>query len=129
MNHSASNTLVRLARPPFCQACCIRSRISSICGSLVTVRKQVIELIHLSAKKFHLEPVETSILSDGLEIFLVGRVNHSPGVASSCMSYLGRKELTREISPINEKIQEIKHTNPWVEYACFNSISHVTEAT
>lgn len=103
--------------------------LQSICGPLVTVRKQVIELIHLSAKEFLLEPAETSILSDGLEVFRVDIGNHSASIASSCIAYLGNKELAREFSPNDENSQDIKQAFPFIEYSCFNWISHVTEAT
>ena len=103
--------------------------IESICGSLVTVKKQTIELIHLSAKEFFLMPAEASILSGGLEAFLVNIDKDSAGVASSCITYLNSTEVVGEVSSTDASGQAFKDSYPLAEYACFHWISHVTDAT
>ena len=107
---------------------CSDRDVESICGSLVTVKKQIIELIHLSAKEFLLVPAGASTLSGGLEDFLVDVDKDSAGVASLCTTYLRSKQVAREISPTEAKAQAFNHSYPLVEYACFHWISHITDA-
>ena len=103
---------------------CSERDVESICGSLVVVKKRIIELIHLSAKEFLLVLAEASILSGGLEDFLVEIAKGSADVAGSCVTYLKSKDLAREISPTNTSGQALKHCHPFVGYACLYCISH-----
>ena len=116
--------------PTFAQNLLYSERdIGSICGSLVTVKKQVVELIHFSAKEFLLVPAEASILFGGLEAFLVDTAKDNAAIAGSCITYLKSKELAKEVYPADTCGQAFKQSFPFVEYACIHWISHVTEAT
>ena len=114
--------------PSFTQnlLCSVRE-LELVCGSLVTVKNQSIQLIHLSTREFLLTPADSSPLRHTLHAFLVRRAEDSALLASICVSFISPYCLPGKLS--RDFAGRLLGTSaPLLDYACFHWISHLIES-
>ena len=106
---------------------CSTRELELVCGSLVTVKNQSIQLIHLSTREFLLTPVESSPLQHTLHAFLVRRAEDSALLASVCVRFISPYcvpgKLSRDFAG-----RLLGMSAPLLDYACFHWISHLVES-
>ena len=107
--------------------CSVRE-LELVCGSLVTVKNQSIQLIHLSTKEFLLTPSDLSPLERTLHGFLVRRADDSALLASVCVTYLSSHCIPAKNSGENSYGGLPKISAPLLDYACFYWILHIIES-
>lgn len=114
--------------PSFTQnlLCSVRE-LELVCGSLVTVKNQLIQLIHLSTREFLLTPVESSSLRHTHHAFLVQRAEDSALLASICVLFISPYCVPGKLS--RDSAGRLLGTSaPLLDYACFHWIPHLVES-
>lgn len=98
------------------------SDMAYICGSLITVRRGALELVHLSAKEF-LQTLQPSCeLGPKLSSFRVDPEENAQ-IAAYCTMYLEHHYFAYK-SPPDKNIMQWEGGSPFLEYACFNWLKH-----
>ena len=106
--------------------CSVRE-LELVCGSLVTVKNQSIQLIHLSTREFLLTPVESSPVGHMLHAFLVRRAEDSALIASICVMFISPHCVLGKLS--RDSAGRLLGMNvPLLDYACFHWIPHLVES-
>ena len=106
--------------------CSVRE-LELVCGSLVTVKNQSIQLIHLSTRDFLVIPVESSPLRHTLNAFLVRPAEDSALLASICVLFISPHCVLGKLSR-DCKGRLLGMSGPLLDYACFHWISHLVES-
>ena len=106
--------------------CSVRE-LELVCGSLVTVKNQSIQLIHLSTREFLLTPVKSSPLRHTLHAFLVRRTEDSALLASICVMFISPYCVLGKL-PRDSAGRLLGMSAPLLDYACFHWISHLVES-
>ena len=106
--------------------CSVRE-LELVCGSLVTVKNQSIQLIHLSTREFLLTPGESLPLRHTLHAFLVRWAEDSALLASICVMLISPHCVPGKLSRDSAgRLLGLKV--PLLDYACFHWISHLVES-
>lgn len=101
---------------------CSAQELKMVCGTLVTVKDGIIQLIHLSTKEFLLDPTRTSNSKQDLQTFFVQTKEDSALLSGLCVTYLS-------FHCVPEKFTEIAHFDATLlDYARLNWISHLLES-
>ena len=106
--------------------CSVRE-LELVCGSLVTVKNRLIQLIHLSTKEFLLTPVDSSPLQHTLHAFLIQRAEDSALIASICETFISPHCVLEKLSR-DSTGQLLGMNAPWLDYACFHWIPHLVDS-
>ncbi|KAL8878973.1 MAG: hypothetical protein Q9198_003326 [Flavoplaca austrocitrina] len=108
---------------------CSTRELELVCGSLVTVKDGVIQLIHLSTKEFLIDQKRASDLSQDIHAFFVRTQDDSALLSGICVMYLSTccvpGTLARDDSPKGWQMDEAK----LLEYAYLNWLLHLTESS
>ena len=119
---------------------CSQRELESICGSLVTSKNQIIQLIHFSTKEFLLRPDHSLNLDEPLKDFLVSSFNDSAYVADRllfCMADFWKStgvlyQKHRDNEEFDNENSDDEDTgvllDRFLEYAFFNWASHIIES-
>lgn len=99
--------------------------IELVCGSLVTVRNETLQVVHLTVKEFIKAPSGLTTLR-----LLADTKGASLQLTLVCLSFL-RHECAEPIAKISQKrpIGARRSKRPFLEYACFSWLSHLTDCT
>ncbi len=108
--------------------------IELVCGSLVTVRNGTLQVVHLTVKQYIQSPSGPTVLR-----LLAETKGASSQLTLACLSFLKHK-CSEPIAklfparPIGAKenkldLSLLRSENPFLEYACFSWLIHLTECT
>lgn len=108
---------------------CSTRELELVCGSLVTVKDGIIQLIHLSTKEFLIDQKRASALRQDLHAFFVRTQDGSALLSGICVRYLSTccipGKLSRDDSSKGWQMDDTK----LLEYAYLNWILHLTESS
>ncbi|KAI4264151.1 MAG: hypothetical protein L6R42_000732 [Xanthoria sp. 1 TBL-2021] len=108
---------------------CSTHEVESVCGSLVTVKDGIIQLIHLSTKEFLIDQERASNLRQDLHAFFVRTQEDNALLSGICVEYLSTccipGKLSRDDSSKGWQMDNAK----LLEYAYLNWILHLNEST
>ncbi|KAI4090072.1 MAG: hypothetical protein LQ339_008446 [Xanthoria mediterranea] len=108
---------------------CSTRELELVCGSLVTVKEGIIQLIHLSTKEFLIDQKRASDLGQDLRAFFVRAQDDSALLSGICVKYLSTcytpGKLSRDDS---SKGWQMDDTN-LLEYMYLNWLSHLTDSS
>lgn len=108
---------------------CSTRELELVCGSLVTVKDGIIQLIHLSTKESLIDEKRASDLRQDLHAFFVRTQDDSALLSGICVRYLSTccipGKLSRDDSSKGWQMDDTK----LLEYAYLNWILHLTESS
>ena len=108
------------------------------CGSLVTVRNDTIQLIHLSTKEFLQKTCVSGRVIVAPSLLLVDSLEASLQITLTCLIclsiyckkplvHLNSSAISVDLTVSQSMIEERKKTFPFTEYAVFCSLVHLTK--
>ena len=107
---------------------CSPKELELICGSLVTIKSQTIQLIHFSTKEFILNTNYSSRLETPLREFFVDVSSDSAYVADRLLFVMSDWwKSTSMLIQFDDDVDDGVHA-PFFEYACLNWVSHIIES-
>ncbi|KAL8908717.1 MAG: hypothetical protein Q9171_005330 [Xanthocarpia ochracea] len=108
---------------------CSTRELELVCGSLVTVKDGIIQLIHLSTKEFLIDQERASNLRQDFHAFFVRIQDDSALLSGICVMYLSTCCIPENFSRnISTKGRQTNGTKLF-EYAYLNWILHLTESS
>ena len=96
-----------------------------VCGSLISVRNQSIQLVHLSTRDFLLNRQDAG---EPTASFFVDLGSESPRVANTCISFISKTCTSEDVDPRRSGCPPIQTQKSFLQYACFNWLPHMTDS-
>ncbi|KAI4264650.1 MAG: hypothetical protein L6R42_000248 [Xanthoria sp. 1 TBL-2021] len=108
---------------------CSTRELELVCGSLVTVKDGIIQLIHLSTKEFLVDQKSASNAGPDLQAFFVQTQDDSAVLSGICVKYLANRCVPGKLSRNDSSKGWQMDDSRLLEYAYLNWIVHLTDSS
>lgn len=104
---------------------CSAAELETLCGSLISSKNEIIQLIHFSTKEFLLSPTHASDLDESLQDFAFSALKDNAYLADKLLFLVADSWKSTSVLIPEDEDNELR----FFEYTFLNWISHVIESS